>query len=48
MEMLLAFLLLAFIAGAAERGRRVLDRRAVFMAISVLVAASYYSIRIVQ
>lgn len=48
MEMLLAFLLVAFVAGASERGRRLLGRHSVFMLISVLVAASYYSIRIVQ
>lgn len=48
MEMLLAFLLFAFVAGAAERGRRLFDRGTLFILISVVVAASYFSIRVVQ
>lgn len=48
MELLLAFILVAFVAGASARGSRLLGRPSVFMLLSLLVAASYYSIRIVQ
>jgi hypothetical protein len=47
-EILIAFLFFAFIAGGSRRASgRFIARPAAMMVISVLVAASFYSLRVV-
>jgi hypothetical protein len=45
---LVLFLLFSFLAGGATWGQPLLRRPVVYLAICVVFAAAYYSIRVVQ
>ena len=49
MQILIAFLVFAFVAGGSRRASgHFIARPAAMMVISVVVAASYYSLRVVM
>ena len=48
MNFLVFFLLFSFLAGGATWGQRLLRRPIVYLAICVVFAAAYYSIRVIQ
>ncbi|MDJ0770834.1 MAG: hypothetical protein QNJ12_18720 [Ilumatobacter sp.] len=48
MQVLIAFLVICFLIGGSSAGRRIRERPMLLLALSTVVAASFYSLRVVQ
>jgi hypothetical protein len=48
MQPLIAFLFMCFLVGGTTLGRTALRRPILLLAVSVVFAASYYSLRVIQ